>query len=215
MNSMITALLVAGVILAVTNAYWYRREKALRDGLETSVGWDETIAGLDGADTADRRLDAVADILDTSVEDVPAAARSLDSKVRDLQRSVEETRETWAGIAANALRTDAVEPDDVLVVHLVGGTGEDARALSSALDQDNLTAVCAHEDVTFVLTAGTMSDESAIAVARAAMVDAPGGVGGSETLAQGGGDTDCFDSIEEALAEKAGNNLTVVSLGRN
>lgn len=129
-------------------------------------------------------MEDIAAILDSSVEDVVESVRRLEEKVRALQSDIDRRTDVWTRIVRDALAVERPPPDGPPVVHLLQGHADDARALASVLDYEGVVAVCAHSDVTFVVTVNGTADYPAIDIAEAVTEDAAGGAGGSDEYAQ-------------------------------
>lgn len=207
--------LVLIVALLLTNFYWYQRERALRRGLAVCNKWDSSLADIETKQRdTDRYLEDIAATLNTSISDVPEAVESLDAKVRELTRSLKKTRRAWGISVADALAASKQPRSGPLIVHLLKGRSEDVHALATATEREGLTAVCGHEDATFVVTTTADSTESAAEIASDAIADYPGGAGGSDALAQGGGsDKACFDGIEAAFSDRTEGDPRIIFLG--
>lgn len=188
---------ILGCVLVISNAYWYLRERAVRRGLQESAEWDRRDTLQTSQPPQD--LEAAAETLDTSVDDIPRAVEALDEKVRQLQNSLETSRNAWATVARDALfESPPNRSGTTLIVHLINGSSDDAQTFMESLDREGVTAVCAHRDNTFVLV--SESHHSAIDLARDTMAEIPGGAGGSEHFAQGGSQNDSvFKRLEETL----------------
>lgn len=215
MSNLLVMIVCAVLVLLLlgTNMYWYNREKALRESLRVSRQWDERNPFIETG--PDRRIKAVAEKLDTEVDDVPKVIDSLNDKVRHLQNSLGESRESWAAATRDALMERGPKTSEQpLILNLKDGTSDDARALAKEIDREGPTVVCAHRDASFVVTAGEESNESAVAIAKTAMANIPGGAGGSSCFAQGGGqDDDVFDRIKSTVRDRADSSVYVVMLG--
>lgn len=198
------------LILLLTNAYWYRRERTVKRGLSTSRVWDEVADEM--VRGADRRLREVASTLDASVGEVPERVAALDSKVRRLQSELDGCRERWSDITRSALDDEVVGSDGPLLVH-IPGSRDDAAALLAALDTEGLTAVCGRADHSFVVRTPPGTGLSADAIARSAVAGGPGGAGGSETFAEGRGESgQVFEALESVCANRTGASPTVIRL---
>lgn len=197
MNSTILIGL-AGIVIVVTNLYWWRRERTVRSSLTVSRDWETTSNTVDQAER--RAPQEAAEQLDARVEDLPERVAALDEERRNLRRELDTVREQWANAWWTA-RDAGNESDRVLVVEFDHGELPDARALAKrAIETDRITLVAAHGDGSFAVAVGDRvnGDFSAREVATDLADVVGGGAGGNARLASGGGTT---GSVEEGCQQ--------------
>lgn len=189
MNSTILIGL-AGIALVVSNLYWWRRERTVRNSLIVSRDWETATNTVEQVDR--RAPQEAAEQLDARVEDLPERIAALDEERRDLRRELDTVREQWADSWWTA-REAVTENDPVLVVEFDRGELPDARALAKrAIETDRITLVAAHGDGSFAVAVGdgVDGDFSAKEIATDLADVVGGGAGGNARLAAGGGTTE-------------------------
>lgn len=201
------------LLIFVTNIYWYRREGLVRKSIQMSKYWDDRNPLYET--TPDRRIKEIAEKLDIRVDEVPQAVDSLQNKIQSLQRSLDSSRESWAASTRDALKNHgSVSPTQPLIIELQQGCMDDAQALAKVINRDGLTLIFAHQDYSFVVKAGEESPKSAVGIAKMSMEEASGGAGGTDRLAQGGGqDPSVFERVKSTVQDQASSRVFVVNLG--
>lgn len=200
-----------GSLLALvgTNAYWKRRERAVREGLSVSHDWEAT------AGATQRDLYEAAEVADTSPEELTAEIERLHERIeaqeRDLAQystQVGSVRARWARLWWDALTSDRVPTTEphVLGVVIPGGETADAEALAKQVtSSDNCVAIVGAEgDRTFVVQVGEalIDDIAAVDLARELTDAVGGGAGGSDRAATGGSATGDLESAIDDLVER-------------
>lgn len=196
MNNTILIGLVSVVALAVTTAYWRRRERIVRESLTVSRDWERNTnnvgqADLQAAREAARRLDA-------QVTDLPERIATLDEERRDLRRELDAVRERWADSWLSRSRLTAGDDPNVRVVAFDSWEHDDVRAFAKrAMKEEMITLVVATGDDSFAVAVGDplVGAFSAADIASDITTEAGGGAGGNDRLAVGGGAT---GAVEEA-----------------
>jgi alanyl-tRNA synthetase len=185
--------IVSAIALLVTNCYWWRRERTVRESLTVSRDREAKSTGTE------RELREVALAVDISPEALPEEIEQLRNRIATQEAELEQystrlgnSKARWGDLWQEALFTEAVDPDEPRVIGLVipGGETDDARAAAKrAAEQDRWIAVVgAGGDGTFVVSVGEELTErfSAAELAGDLAEAVGGGAGGSPRLATGG-----------------------------
>lgn len=212
MNKTTLAALVPAVIAVLSNVYWRRRERIVRESLTTSRELEER-GDFDRSELATAR--EAASTLNTRPEDLPEKVEQLDEKIRVLHAELEDSRDRWARAWWDARRLSPVRPDEpsVVVATIPDGELSDVEALAQLLSEKEhgIALLAGGGDGSFgVVVDDRLTDEvSAAALANEIGELAGGGGGGSDHYAIGGGATGDLDEAVTSVRERLERTMTV------
>lgn len=208
---------VAGlVVVAVTNIYWWRHVKKVREGLTLSreraietATEPSTSEGAGNATLVDAAKRAGVD-----PNDLPERVDEMNDEIRTLSNEVDDLRSSWATSWYEALNRNSPNQDGhyVLVVPLDDADVDIAETFASvAVGHDAaITIILGLQDGSCTVTVGeNLRDEFSAASIIDEITDrAGGGGGGSESLATGGGTRpEDFEDVVESIQEDLSSRL--------
>ncbi|RRJ31827.1 DHHA1 domain-containing protein [Halocatena pleomorpha] len=197
MNNTILIGLASVLALAGTTAYWWRRERLVKESLTASRDWEtNTNATTAVAHEELRAATKAAKRLDARVTDLPERVIALDEERRGLRRELDAVRERWADSWLSHVDMTADGDPPVRVVVFDSWEIDDVRAFAKrAMNEDAITVVVGGDNSFAVAVGDSLSDEcSATEIAGSITECAGGGAGGTDRLAIGGGATGALDT---------------------
>lgn len=213
MNELLIGAVGLGIVVVVTNVYWWRRIKTVREALTVSreraleatskpVSPDGSKGGIILKDAAERA--------DVDPKDLPERVEEMNENIRSLMNELDALRHSWAVSWWDALSRKSVDPHDshVLVVPLEDGNVEVVQAFAQeAVNHDaSITIILGLQDGSCSVTVGENLREefSAAAIVDEIANKAGGGGGGSRSIATAGGTKpedlhDVVESVQQDL----------------
>ncbi len=193
--------------LVLTNLYWWRRERTVRESLSVSRKRERDVTAEDHHEVVSAAQKS-ADLLDARPAVLPERIETLDEERRELRRELERTRQKWADAwwFTRVEHTPSTADVRVAAIHLPRGRLEDVEALAKRATEDDhgIGIGFAGGDGTFAVGVGTSAadDLPADEIAdRIVTTAGEGGGGGSDHYASGAAPFDDIDRGVETLLD--------------
>ncbi|MXV61862.1 hypothetical protein GS429_07240 [Natronorubrum sp. JWXQ-INN-674] len=216
-NITMTWRLIAGILfgcLIITNVFWWWRSKSSVIDTESIKEWQrpQSPSTIDRTGTSTQTLEMVTDMLNCRQEDLPEEVEQLDNRIRELNKSIDQTRQRWIDAWWSARKENPpTESEFVIDVIFTSGNFDDIEQLaSSAIHQENVILLAGIlDDGKFAVGVSSNLSENyaAVNIAKRIAELGEGGAGGTDQLATGGGLT--RTELQEAmkqLKENINNN---------
>lgn len=201
------------VLLVISNGYWLKRTRTVRQNLTASKTWmseqDNNSSEITAVDSV--LLKRAVERANVPAERLPDRIEQYDKQVSDLNTKIGKIRSRWAKTWWKTLDGQRSESTPIVAaLEIPEGETDDARELAiGAPEHGRAIALISTSNGSFAVgVADELTEEfSATTLASRIVEDAGGGSGGSATLATGGGSdpavlADTIDSIAADIREE-------------